>query len=929
MNSRRDVIMVLLLCLGAFAGAQGQKSAKDSERSALGKTDNIYDRAGGVHNRSNIGVFFENRGKLYPRRANPATPSGEFPIKSGMEYIYRMNPFVGVPGNVIQGRWRENEEWEAEAGYNNRDSAWVAFSDKSYSWPASGWPVKDAAGNPVFVSDQDSYCVYNDSNNTKGVLNIGLIQTGYAFALKQFQNMVFFTYQIVNRSNRTYDSVYFGYYSDVDVGDVSGGVTEYADDKVGFNKALQLVYFYDDGYTTEWPGGRTGQFGVTLIKTPKINGVEAGITDFHYNLYDDDFDIDTLQYGIMSSAASLYASKLSSKYFHLGANAPNLHFDDPAAIPVAGADLLANIGSGPYKLGPKDTLTFVTAIVAGWTNEEILQAAANARTLVNLAFRTPRPPEAPRVKVVTGDKRVTISWDNRSELSRDPFTGNLDFQGYRIYKSVDRGQHWDQFDRNALPGLGANPVPLGQYDKVDGLGADKGLQYSYVDTNVVNGFEYWYSVTAFDTTSDPLVPSLECAQGATTTDVNLGVAIPRSDALGHVPVKIDTVAQSGTGVSNVTWKVEPGDVPEVGGKSYQVLVEPTATIARGNLRTRMKVTIDSITTRTSNTFALSFLSDTTYRIYDLTFGRTQVPLGVYASGSPINFLGLQVVLTDSLADADLKPGKGDSIVIRPGIRVLANATEVLSLRPLDYGTKYATSNGVLVQANLPYPILSVNQVSGANPVSVVANVLTASSIIDQYYFLTFDSIYTKALVTYASVQLKDSLGRKVQSLAMQSGEAMTETGFELLVTWNLAAPPVKGTAFRIRTMKQKPATYADKLMFTAAAARTNADAVTSQLSRVRVVPNPYMVSSLYEEEFLVYRREPIRQLKFINLPGQCTIRIFTIDGDIVKVIDHMSGDGTETWNMKGDGGREIAPGIYIYQVKTDSAERIDRFAVIK
>jgi hypothetical protein len=96
-----------------------------------------------------------------------------------------------------------------------------------------------------------------------------------------------------------------------------------------------------------------------------------------------------------------------------------------------------------------------------------------------------------------------------------------------------------------------------------------------------------------------------------------------------------------------------------------------------------------------------------------------------------------------------------------------------------------------------------------------------------------------------------------------------------------------------------------------------------------VVPNPYMISSLYEEEFLVYRREPIRQLKFINLPGQCTIRIFTIDGDIVKVIDHVSGDGTETWNMKGDGGREIAPGIYIYQVKTESAERIDRFAVIK
>jgi hypothetical protein len=33
--------------------------------------------------------------------------------------------------------------------------------------------------------------------------------------------------------------------------------------------------------------------------------------------------------------------------------------------------------------------------------------------------------------------------------------------------------------------------------------------------------------------------------------------------------------------------------------------------------------------------------------------------------------------------------------------------------------------------------------------------------------------------------------------------------------------------------------------------------------------------------------------------------------------------------MRGDGGREIASGVYIYIVQTDNGERIDRFAVIK
>jgi hypothetical protein len=929
MNARIFVSVVLLLCAGMITSAQELKSAKDVERSSLGKTTSIYDRAGGVHNRSNIGIFFENRGKLYPRRANPATPSGEFPIKSGLEYIYRMNPYVGIPGNVIQGRWRENEEWEAAAGYNNRDSAQVAFSDKPYSWPASGWPVKDQAGNPVFVSDQDSYCVYNDSNNTKGLLNIQMVQTGYAFALKQFQNMVFFTYQIVNRSNKTYDSVYFALYSDIDVGDVSGGVAEYADDKLGFNKALQMVYFYDDGATTEWPGNKTGYFGATFLKTPKIGSVEGGITDLHYNVYDDDFDIDTLQYGILSSARSLYVSKVGSKYFHLGANAPNLHFDDPATIPASGGDLLATTSSGPYSLAPRDTLTFVTAVVAGWTYDEIVQSATNARALFNLGFRTPRAPDPPRVQVVPGDGRVTIMWDNKSELSRDPFTGNLDFQGYRLYKSIDRGQHWDQIDRNAQPNVGANPVPVTEFDKIDGTGADKGLQYSYIDTTVVNGFEYWYTVTAFDATNDPSVPSLESSQGQNAVDANLGVAVPRSEAIGRTPVALDTLMRAGTGVSNAIWSVEPADVAEAGAKTHEVLLEPAAYVARGNLRTKVRVTIDSVTSRTSNTFALTFLSPSTFRLYDLTFGRTQIPLGTYESGTPISFLGLQLVMTDTVADPDLRPEKGDSLVIRPGIRILANGVEVLPLRPLDYGTKYATNNGVLVRAELPYPVLSITQTAGANPVQVVETILNAAAVLDQHYFLTFDSIWVKALVTYASVQLKDSLGRKVESLNMQSGEAIPGPGFELTISWNLTTPPVKGTTFRIRTMKQKPATYLDKVTFTTAAASTNAQTVASELSRVRVVPNPYLVSSLYEEEFLVFRREPIRQLKFINLPPQCTIMIFTIDGDVVKTLNHASSDGTETWNMKGDGGREIAPGIYIYQVKTDTAERIDRFAVIK
>lgn len=117
-----------------------------------------------------------------------------------------------------------------------------------------------------------------------------------------------------------------------------------------------------------------------LLKTPEVNGTELGITDMHYMLYDDDniSDIDSIQYGFMSSNPNLYNSSIGNKYFHV-ANSSNLHFDDPAQIPASGMDILAHVSSGPYTLAPDDTLIFYTAFVAGNTLNELISAATVAQ----------------------------------------------------------------------------------------------------------------------------------------------------------------------------------------------------------------------------------------------------------------------------------------------------------------------------------------------------------------------------------------------------------------------------------------------------------------------------------------------------------------------------------------------------------------------
>ena len=340
------------------------------------------DRAGGVHNAGNMGLFFENRGKLYPRRITQG-PSGEFPINSTKNYIYRINPMVGIPGNVIQCRYTSNDEWEAVGGYHNPVLYKIAFSDDPSTWhPVNGWPVKDSNGNPIFISDQDSYCVYSDSTNSVSLLNLFIHQTGYVFASDSAKDIIFFKFEVINNSQAEYDSLYFSLYCDIDVGNVDGGVPEYSDDRIGFDKENHFLYFFDDGFSSEWPGGLTGYFGIIFLGTPQTTQLKSGVTDFHYNLYDDGVDIDTVQFGIISSSEGLYNSNIGYKYFHPGNNG-NIHFDDTSTVPLSGLDIVGNISSGPYNLSANQSLIFYTAIIGGEVYNHIHQNMIVAKNVFN------------------------------------------------------------------------------------------------------------------------------------------------------------------------------------------------------------------------------------------------------------------------------------------------------------------------------------------------------------------------------------------------------------------------------------------------------------------------------------------------------------------------------------------------------------------
>ena len=96
------------------------------------------------------------------------------------------------------------------------------------------------------------------------------------------------------------------------------------------------------------------------------------------------------------------------------------------------------------------------------------------------------------------------------------------------------------------------------------------------------------------------------------------------------------------------------------------------------------------------------------------------------------------------------------------------------------------------------------------------------------------------------------------------------------------------------------------------------------LDNIKVVPNPYHdLSVMYN-----YPGEP-NKLMFINLPPQCTIKIYTMSGDLVKTLDHTDGTSEEAWNQVTEFNQLIYTGVYLYIVESDMGAKVGKFVVVR
>ena len=124
----------------------------------------------------------------------------------------------------------------------------------------------------------------------------------------------------------------------------------------------------------------------------------------------------------------------------------------------------------------------------------------------------------------------------------------------------------------------------------------------------------------------------------------------------------------------------------------------------------------------------------------------------------------------------------------------------------------------------------------------------------------------------------------------------------------------------------------------------------SNMDNIYVVPNPYLGQSKFDgRRDKDEKGDRSKRIWFVNLPEHCTIKIFTLAGDLVDVIEHngeyvediinpskatytgIAPSGMHAWDLLSKNDQIIASGVYLYSVKDHDTGnvKVDKFVLIK
>ncbi len=584
--------------------------------------------------------------------------------------------------------------------------------------------------------------------------------------------------------------------------------------------------------------------------------------------------------------------------------------------------------SGPVNLPPKRTDFFSTAWIFGSDERDFFKNRRTVQSIFNADYTFAQPPFTPTLTAIPGDGRVVLSWDTLAIASFDRFSQEFDFEGFKLYKGTNILLS-DARNITDVTGEGTFFEPIAQFDLKNGIsgprtvlegnavyymGDDTGLQFFYVDEEVTNGLTYYYALVAYDRGVGSIDPQentfrISATQAGNITGFtkNAAVVTPRSLPAGYVGGGANETLEEvnggiGTGSISVSlfqeevvdfdtfYRLEFFDAPHPANpdlyvtSSYQVMRLSDGKVVFGPARlTDVSPPIEG--------FTVSFANDTLVVLDEERTGY------VSNAGSPNELLGPDPTALDGFSTDWVAHIREDST---SAYTPSAWTYELHWVDPADSLYRPPRVFGFLREQ---IPIFAVNATK-QRPADML--------IEDRNDNRTFDP--------------GDDL------IIFERYDSRSPRLYRYRITFSAGAnstPPSPGDVLRISVTR--PFATGDFFQFSLKSSTIDIDAARNELDQIAVVPNPYVGASSFEPRSQIEGRGE-RRVQFINLPRQCTIRIFNIRGELIKTLEHdgFLADGSIFWDLRTEDQQDVAFGVYVFHVEApDVGEHVGKFALIK
>ena len=588
-----------------------------------------------------------------------------------------------------------------------------------------------------------------------------------------------------------------------------------------------------------------------------------------------------------------------------------------------------NIGflfaSGPFTLRHDKTERFSLALAYGADLQQLRTTVKVVQAIYNANYQFAVPPPAPTVSAETGDGYVQLTWDDASENATDPVVTVNDFEGYRVYRATDpefRDPKIIQTGRGTGP-LG-NGKPIAQFDMKDGLsgytatsvegvsyylGSETGITHVFRDTTVVNGQLYYYAVCSYD-----YGPSIR---------------LQNQDVFTYYPsenaITVSRTPRGGTILPKNVVAVRPN--PKVLGYT-QAEASQTARIAGQGTGTVDVRVVDSREIPDNHLFKISFKAGPTdvraesYVLTDSTTGEVLFETGkdLGGEGTGITGKGVQPVIATipTVAVDTLRSGFRAGSPTRAKLRLTYSGTMPIGLKregfPYDFTITF--SNTVIDT------VFGLFGSSAPAKFRVVAHTPQGDEHLKCFFVdLNQDSTLSPNPGSPEALQVLTGPS------SLSPGERYT---WQIVFTDSNAAPVGDGDVYDVRL--QYPFTEGDVFVFSTKAELIASDKAQQEFQTPPyVVPNPYVGAASFEPGLFATSGRGDRRIEFRGLPQHCTIRIFTVRGELVRTLTHDgSTDGIVAWDLRTKDNLDVAPGLFVYHVDASPLGTfIGKFAIIK